>query len=257
MKWCRKNRHFSTNNMHVQKAVENIGLSKTEASVYLASLELGESIISDIAKAVRLPRSTCYEAMENLTSLGLINVLIIGSRKLYKAADPEKLLAILKERESLLKVIVPQLKLKHHTHNKRPNLYLYQGKEALIAVLDDILEKQYPLYAITSIDDILEVLGAEFKNFMEKRQKKHLRVRLLTSRTGGSVGLKERDGLELRQTKFLPSSFSSTTANFIYGNRIAILSVNAKPPFGLIIDDPDIARTYRNLFEVIWNHSAQ
>jgi HTH-type transcriptional regulator, sugar sensing transcriptional regulator len=241
--------------MDVKRALENMGLTKAEIETYLASLELGECTISDMAKAVHLPRSSCYNTLEHLIALGLINVLKVGSRKVYKAGDPEKLLVILRERENAIKEVVPRLKLRYGIHSRKPGLYFYDGKESIRAIFDDILEKQYPLYAITSINDALDVLGEDFRDFMEKRHKKQLRVKLLTSQSEEGRQLKKKDDLEFRQTKFLPSSFSFATANFIYGDRMAIISTKAKNPFGLIMEDPDIAQTYRDLFEIIWKQS--
>lgn len=231
-----------------------MGFSRAEADIYLASLELGESTISEIANKAQVTRSSCYESIKKLISTGLLSILRIGSKKLYKAESPDKLLALLQEKETLIRDVLPQLKSRHRIHDGKPALYTYQGREGFRAVLNDILEKQHTLFAITSIDSALEVLGEDFKDFIEERHKKHLKVHLLTNKTDESLELKKKDSAELRVTKFLPSESVLATANFIYGNRIAIVSLVSKNPFCLIIEDPAIVQTYMTLFEIAWSH---
>ncbi|MDP3963350.1 MAG: helix-turn-helix domain-containing protein [bacterium] len=242
--------------MEIKRALQNFGLKESEIRIYLASLELGESLMSDIANAAHITRSSCYDAIKTLAALGLINTFRMGARKLYKAECPEKLLSILQDRESQLRLVMPQLKGRWRVHDKKPILYMHEGREGFRAILNDILERQHPLCAITSIDSAEEVLGEDLKNFIERRHVKHLRVRLLTNQTPRSIELKRKDSTESRQTKFLPGNPSFTTANFIYGDRVATVSLMAKNPFGLIIDDPDIAQTQRIQFETVWDHSS-
>lgn len=240
--------------MDINKAIQALGLSETEASIYLASLGLGESTISEIATKARMNRSSCYDGIKKLVSLGLLSIFRIGSRKFYKAESPDKFLKLLEEKEAILKEVLPHLKSHQRKQDKKPVLYTYQGHEGFRAVLNDILEKQYPLSAITSIDSAFTVLGEDFKDFIEKRHKKNLRVRLLTEKTDKSIELRKKDSLELRVTKFLPGDLTLTTANFIYGDRIAIVSLVGKNPFSLIIEDSAIVQTYMTLFEIAWNH---
>lgn len=259
IKWRHKCRHFKSRIgdklMDIKIAIQNIGLGNLETRIYITSLEIGESTISDIAKTVDVARSSCYKAIENLILLGLIRVLKIGKRRLYKAENPEKLLTVLQNKETALREVIPRLKSRLSLHNKIPSIFVYEGGTGFKAILNDILERQHPLCSITSIDTALDVLGEDFKEFIEKRYKKHLRVRLLTARTNEAVKLREKDSLESRITKFLPGNPVFTTATFIYGSRIAIVSLNSKNILGTILEDSDIAQTHQTLFEIAWNHS--
>lgn len=240
--------------LNINKAIQGLGLSESEVNIYLSSLELGESNISELAKNAGLTRSSCYNGVQKLISLGLMSIYRIGSRKIYRAANPDRLLSLFKEREELIAEVLPKLKSRQHIHDKKPALFTYQGREGFKAVLNDILDRQFPLSAITSIDNALAVLGEDFKEFIEERSKKHLRVRLLTDKTDKTIEMRKKDNAELRVTKFLPSGLPLTTANFIYGDRIAIVSLIAKDPFSIIIEDPAVVGTYANLFEIAWSH---
>ena len=51
--------------------------------------------------------------------------------------------------------------------------------------------------------------------------------------------------------RFLPEGFEFPTATYVYGNKVAILSLE-KEPVGIIIENEDIARTQGMVFELLW-----
>ncbi len=235
--------------------MEKLGLSGKETRIYLASLDLGDSSFSEIAKKANIPRTSCYNIVELLVSKGFLNVFQMGSRHLYRAENPDKFLISLREQEAALREIMPQLKSRHKSSGGKPTIYFHEGVQGINNILEDILARQRPLLAITSIDAAIDVLGHGLADFIQRRYKKHLRVKLLTHQSEKTLKLKRRDGLELRQTKFLPHDFQFKTANFIYGNRIAMIDFQKKNPFGLIIEDENITETQRMLFESIWEQT--
>ncbi len=54
------------------KYLERLGLSKSQIQVYLASLELGEATVSQIAKYVKTHRVNAYDTVDTLAGLGLL-----------------------------------------------------------------------------------------------------------------------------------------------------------------------------------------
>jgi hypothetical protein len=70
--------------------------------------------------------------------------------------------------------------------------------------------------------------------------------------------LKKNDEAEMRHIKFLPSGIDlKLITNFIYGDKIAILSFNKKEPTGIVIHDPDVAYGNMLYFENLWQHSSE
>jgi len=51
--------------------------------------------------------------------------------------------------------------------------------------------------------------------------------------------------------KFLPKSLNFTTATNIYGNKVAIISLE-KEPLGVVIENEDIVKTQKVLFNLLW-----
>lgn len=238
--------------MHIQKAIEELGYGRNEAKTYLASLGLGAATVTDIAQKARIPRTTCQHSIEILERDGLIGSYTMRRRKHWIAENPDKFLLNLKEQEVVMQTILPELKALRHETGVRPTIRSYRGADGIRAILSDIIASHQNLLSLTSLEDARRLLGDEFRDFVERRYKSNMRVRFLTKRSSETIAMKARDSAELRTTRFLPDDFAIQNANYIYGNKVAIISLNKKLPIGLIIEDQDIAETQRSLFELTW-----
>ena len=87
--------------------IEELGLTKHEAIVYKALLELGETKTGAIVKTTNLHRVLIYDALESLIKKGLASYVIKENIKYFKAANPERILDFLKEKEEIANEIIP------------------------------------------------------------------------------------------------------------------------------------------------------
>ena len=71
--------------------LEKFGLSNKEAKVYLSLLELGTSVVSDVAKKSQINRSTAYVLLESLAKHGLVSISERKNVRLYTPAPPERI----------------------------------------------------------------------------------------------------------------------------------------------------------------------
>lgn len=243
--------------MLLNQTIESLFSDKGEADVYMASLRLGEALLSDIAKKAGVPRTSCYHILDALIKKGFINYYQKRGRKYYTAGSPRKFEIVLKEREAALKQIFPQLMAMHSAAGAAPAVSYFDGPSGVKTILNNILEEQRPLLALTSIDDMVSVIGEDFYDFIRARKNKFLHVKLLTSKTPSSLILKKKDAQELRETRFIGSEVKLKTANFIYSDHVAIVSLNPGKPMGIILEDRAIADTQRFLFEALWTHSQE
>ncbi len=89
--------------------LENLGLEKSEAAIYLAALKLRSSLLAPLAKAAEIPRSSAYSIIEHLIQKKFLIVEIKGKREYYLAAPPQQLLRRLLEQEQTVRTILPTL----------------------------------------------------------------------------------------------------------------------------------------------------
>jgi PAS domain S-box-containing protein len=95
--------------MQYQKVIEQLGYSPREAKVYMASLRIGEAHISDIAKKVRMPRTSVQAIMNRLHSDGLVNFYVMRRYKYWVAENPKYILFNLQKKEGVLSEAIPAL----------------------------------------------------------------------------------------------------------------------------------------------------
>ncbi len=243
--------------MHLRTVIEQLGYSSHETTVYLAALELGGSSATEIAEKAKMPRTTVNLIIRQLQKKGLMNAFLKRRRRIWTAENPERLMLLLKEREAALKLVLPELQTLRHDTGVKPTVRTYSGIEEIKQIMADILETKHHISAILSWDPWLDTLGKQWlDNFTEMRYRRFLKIRLLTPRTKLSVALKQHDGSELRDTQFLPASVEVRNSNYIYGNKVAIISMNTKRPVGILIEDEDIHHTMEVLFESLWRESG-
>ncbi|MFY9457677.1 MAG: helix-turn-helix domain-containing protein [Candidatus Spechtbacterales bacterium] len=237
--------------------LKDFGFSQKEASVYLATLALGEASVTDIAQKAKLPRTTCYEIIKSLTLRHMVSYFSARGRRVYVAESPAKIISFWEHRASTLKDLLPKLQAIEGRASARPTIRFYEGEEGLKTILDEVIEEKRNFDAITSIDDAFHLLEGDFAEFIELRKKRYLHVRLLTHKSKQSHDMRGRDSSELRETRFVPARYKFKTANFIFGDKIALLSLGEEHPVGLIVTDKSLADTFRMYFELLWNSAER
>lgn len=93
------------------KQLEKFGFTIAQARLYLAGLELGnQALMARLAKLSGVRRTTAYYLMEELLRRGFFTEKKLGKRNYYIAASPKRLLEMTKERERLVRRLMPELK---------------------------------------------------------------------------------------------------------------------------------------------------
>lgn len=238
--------------------LKDFGFSKKEADMYLAVLELGEAQISDIAKKANLPRTSCYEIIKALVNHRMVSYFVKKRTRLYVAESPKKIAALFEHRVQVFREILPRLQAISNQAHATPLIRFYEGEEGVKVILNEVISEKRNFDAITSIDDAYTLFAGDFADFVEVRQKHYLHVRLLTVRSKQSEELKAADAQSLRETRcFVPEKYTFRTANWIFGDKVALLSFERDHSMGLIIHDVALADTFRMYFELMWQNAER
>lgn len=243
--------------MEAQRALEQLGYTRNEAKVYLAALSLGESHASDIAQKVELPLSTVQTIANALHKEGLLNFYVRKRYKYWAAESPAHLLAKLKEREDMLRAALPRMEALRRMDKKKPHVKIFEGVDEIRLIYDDILETKQHILAIIPWDDWIRLLGRGFmEDFVERRVRHHLRIQLLIPHSAVATQLREHDSEELRETRYLPEDVPIKTTTLIYGEKVAVISLNKKLPTAILIEDADVNETISAFFGELWARCA-
>jgi HTH-type transcriptional regulator, sugar sensing transcriptional regulator len=232
--------------MNMEQTLGELGLSDGETRVYIALLKLGPSPVSDIKSETRLHRTTIYDFVEKLLNKGLISYVIQNNVKFFKAADPERLLYYVREKEESVKQIMSELRQLSNIEKQDVKVEVYKGREGFKTVLNDILrtKKDMVLFGVDE-REYKKRFPILMENFFAKEKEAGIKERILTS---DAINFKyDKETLEYGQ---IPKKYFNPTPTIIYGNKVMI---NIMEPFVcILIEQKELADSYRGHFEMLW-----
>ena len=248
---------MKTEGMH--KTLIDIGLSESEATVYLASLSLGPSTVLKLARASELKRTTVYRVIEDLQKRGLMKIELTGLKQLYSAEDPKRLDAVLKSREKEFSEKLPEFEALYNLKQSGAEVRYYQGLESVKSALNMILKDT------KSNDEYLVIADQEswfnqdskfFEDFMERRANKNLRIRMLLKDSELTRTHKKFERNYNISIKILPKDTKLNTDLCITPQHFMIQQIKI-PVVALVVDNQSIIETHREMFEILWSATKE
>jgi len=236
------------------KQLQDAGLNETEAKIYLASLELGQTSVSRIAKKAGIKRTTVYLSLENLMQKGLLSAIKKDGKAQYYAEDPRNLERIMAEKKQRISNLMPELLAFTNLIDRKPEIRYFEGEDGIKEVLIDALTKAdreiLMMYSESYMTDFDENFFSEY--YIPERIKRRISARALLPDNEEMRALAETNEKSLRQSRMISSDlFRIKIEVMIYGkDKMSIISYKEK--FALIIESPAIHESFRSIFETMW-----
>ena len=240
---------------------EEIGLTKSEISVYLAMLELGSCTTGKIVDKSGVSSSKIYEILERLIQKGLASVVVERGIKHFEAASPERILDYLKEKkiklesqEQEVKKILPELQLKKMLAKYKTEAVLFRGMKGLETAFNDVfkvLKKGEKVYSFV-IGELDERMYNFFTRQYELRAKAGIKTRTIYSEYG-------RKYCELRKYikdnlgKVIPTAMTSPATVTTYGSKVILRMGGWRDVIAVMIDNKSLAESFLEQFDLLWN----
>lgn len=243
--------------MATYQDIQLLGLNEKEAKVYLACLALGPSPITKISPKAGIKRTTVYEVMDSLIHRQLISTSVKGVRKLFIAAEPEQLHAMIERQGTLLSSLMPELKALSLTTKTRPTIRMFEGEKELRHIYEDTIIEKKPIYAFVGVSDA----NPDLKNYLnstyiKQRVKNDIKALVIAPDSPAAQEYRSTDAERLRKTKLIDQAkYPFSIEINIYGNKTAFISFNERELFGVIVESPEIAKTMKTIFDFFWEHT--
>jgi sugar-specific transcriptional regulator TrmB len=239
----------------IERILIAAGFHETEASFYLAALELGQAPISQIARKAGISRTNGYAVFARLIEEGLV-VEVGGTSKktmLIAAEEPERLLELFDARRQKINEALPELKSLHNRSRTKPRVRFYQGLDGIKQVLNDTLAaRDKRLLGILSMRDLYEVPGREWMDdFVRRRIDAGVFLRVIRSPSKDLTSNWPPSEGDLREVRFAPHEFVFSMTSYIYDHKVALIS-SRRENFAMTIESEEFATMQRNLFEMFW-----
>ncbi len=247
----------------IEQRLTSFGLSEKEAKVYLALLQLGTSVVSDVSRTSKINRSTSYVLLETLAKRGLVSISTTKKLRLYTAAAPERIVQLLEERvkasTELLghaHSVLPELKSIYKGVGPKPKVSYFEGTEGIRSVYEDTLTSPETILAYASIENMHAALPGYFPDYYQRRSKRGIHIQSVHPDTPEARERVKYDRKEDRTSALVPSNeYAFSPEINIYDNKIAFMSLKEK--FGLIIESQELATAMKKVFTLSWKEAKR
>ncbi len=247
--------------MSVEASLEELNLSKQEASIYVTTLKLGTAKASQIAQKSGINRGGVYYILKLLKEKGFISEVVRSGVQYYSAVSPERIMDIIEEEKErkaeVITSIIGDLKEIQLTALERPTIEVYEGYDGFKTIFSKLLEQSNTQFRCYMSPSTLEYLPHFHEQFRKRRTEKGIKIRTITQRTKELVEIKKLDKKELRETRFNDKLLANTDILFyILEDAIVIIKSNKKEQMATYIKDVNLANLHKNIFDKEWKESS-
>jgi HTH-type transcriptional regulator, sugar sensing transcriptional regulator len=245
----------------MKNILQKLDLNEKEANVYLALLQLGEDTVFNISKKAGIKRPTCYLVLDELAEKGLVAKNKKQNTTLFSPVDPKQLLEMVKQKESSLKQIIPELSALYNKIPQKPKVQIFEGVQGLEYVynlaIDSIKKKKEVLFfaSLEATNDLTKNAFDYYKKILQENQESKGREIL------NDTELEREYQKELKKlnsnykVKFIPKELGQIHSDtIISGDKVILISYN-KDIFATVIESQEIANSFKIIYEMAWKNA--
>jgi sugar-specific transcriptional regulator TrmB len=230
---------------NMSEVLIDLGFGEREAKIYLLLIGKGDLSALQIARNSKIDRTTIYDILEKLISKGVVSSHIKNKAKQFRAILPKELLNHFREKYSSLEKIIPELNKLTNSPSEKVICELFQGKEGLKVVLNDLIKnaKEYRVIGIRK--EYEEILGYFNDSGVLK----------LNEFKAKEIAIVEKDAkfakLKNGEYKYLDKTLLSPVTTLIYGNKV-IFFIWTEPYFAVSIENKQLKDAQEEYFSFLW-----
>ncbi|HLC71188.1 MAG TPA: helix-turn-helix domain-containing protein [Candidatus Nanoarchaeia archaeon] len=223
----------------------HIGLTMTEAKLYVMLLELGKAQAGILSRKTGIHRRSVYDALDRLIEKGLVSYIKENDKRYYLPTDPKRVQEIIDEQKNEVYDIMPALQARFMEHAGKQETLFYRGLEGIKTIFEDQIRDGKEVYIIGASHQAKELLKFYISHYTDKRVKRKIKLHAIYA------GERHSTAVPLSEVRYLPPSFASLVSTSIYGDKVAIV-VWMQEPVGILIKQPEVAKAFKNYFELLW-----
>lgn len=233
--------------------LEDLHFSSSEARVYAALAELGQSPSGAIIKKTSLHRSVVYESLDKLIAKKLAYQVTKNKKAYFQLTNPDRLRQAAQTQLELASQLVPQLKSLAQT--QPPEIIVYEGA---------VSYQQYWLNLVKTLpvgttDFVAGSITPRWQQYMGTKMDEYIRTRI-KRKIKWKMIVYDKKGVDTELLKKYPSLHeyrliprqTLPDGNFnIWGNDMLLLH-SAVEPLLIEIRNTALVSVFRNIFDILW-----
>jgi len=245
--------------------LKELGLLPQEIDLYLTSLSLGSTSITNISKQIGVSRPNVYKLIHALESHGLAD---FSTQKKYSrdfmVKSPSVVLEKFRRRkgeyeqlEKEVSLSMPEMLAQYSQGAETSVVKIFESKDALTQMLIRLHteETKSPTLVFGSVDyhmDVMKEVG--YERLVRERVQRGIELKMLLLKTPVAEAMKERAKEELREVRFLKGVQAFKTAYQVFEKKI--LFWQPKAPLAILVEDEYLAEMHRSMFQKLWDESS-
>ena len=227
-----------------RKNLTKLGLTESEAIIYLAVLKLKTCTVKQIAKESGFHRTNIYDVLDQLKEKGLVTYFQEGKVMKYNASDPINFYELIKEQKDLLDNLLPDLNKLYSSNSELVKVEIFKGAEGMKSAWRDMVRQRKPLYGFGIKGQLREKLPIFAEQFLrDLKNYKILYYGIYTKRNNNPSYFTE--------IRYVSEELSGPVATFIYGDKV---NINIWEPslVCILITSRLVAEMYKKHFDLLW-----
>lgn len=249
------------------RLLRRANLSEQEIQIYLTLLKLQSSTTTQITTQTGLNEMMVYRTLNNLKERGLITEAKLNDKqKIFSPLSLKALIETLeKEARSLnrlknsledLDQLLPYLDEENDEESE--SIQIRDGLEAYIEEylkIPQVADEE--IFALGSICNFWQLLDwdldtPEERAFINQRNKKGVRARLIHKYQEGAETIKDRDSLEKRTTQIKDNLPIMKNCMLMTEKDARLFICDKENPRVIVTTQPELLSLYKNQYEALW-----
>lgn len=243
-------------NKETIKILEQIGLSESEAKLYIVSLNVGPSSAIQLGKKIGLSRQMIYVLLPQMMDRGLIKQIKIGARQYYEAASPELLIDLVEKSKQQIAELLPQLKSQQATNAAVPLIAVYENPIAMREWYRKMLNeaKQGDEMLIWSAGgDWLGMDEPFYQEYIAQKNKIGVIDKLIVKDTTQARAYYDSIKIPNGEWRFMKKDWGSNAELWIWNDEVCYQTLRQNATNLIVVKSADLAAIERYNFYQLWD----
>lgn len=242
--------------MDLINVLRKLGITKKEAKIYLAAVELGGSTVAKIAEKAGVNRVTTYSVLEKLMERGMLHSIMRASVRYFDAVEPNIIAHEWERRVQSLKKALPLFRRLRGEVNL-PHVQYFEGISGIQSLYALTLQSKTEILNYANSREIRKFWPLYDSEYVAERVARKIFLRGIAPLDEYGLEVQRADRKNCREIRLVPAKkFTFTNEINIWDDKVAISSFRDTPPIGVLIESVEIANTQRDIFRMAWEYAG-
>lgn len=242
--------------MQYQALLESIGLSESEAKLYLCGLTLGPASAIQLSRKVGLTRQMVYIVLDKLTQQGLFKEVKTGKKRLFQATSPEILNDRVAKSSEQISKAVQVLKSKEATSESLPEVLVYENPIAMREWYREFMSKaqtKEELLVWATNSSWYKVDSDFLQRFMDFKKRLKTSDRIIAPDTVASRKFIREHPQPNAKFRFSKDWWRTDTEKWVWRDTVSFLTIKENATNLIVLRSAQLAELERYSFNKTWD----